>query len=540
MHHWCFHSLVGSTLASLELRSRLAILQSALDNRDAGGQQAIEDILRFDIAQKLLRPLAEGLALFAEHDVEPHPATNLISRPMAWIAAAFTTPEEDESQRKLFRPLLAVLRQMRVSEAHIRRKANLFLEPLSASSAGGYLSGYLTVKGLWRLACRRSDRFRDPDLFYTFLERYFYRDYGFVVCLLQERTVGPRAADEMVGYFQRRLDDLGRLDLDAEAERLDRMEDVLQTDPDEAISPAINTPPELVNEGKKLINKSNQLLQSSPRDSPQVKRLKGFHARTLARRSFMCVGRGAVSLEPAKPGFVAVKSQGQIVLEVQALPGWKPAHIEGALDLHISLSGLFSVIAISAAGSLIALAFSENADQAVKEYVVTASVADTTTSLPFDAKLAALFKDQIQEYLTDQTMADKLNDSLREMRETFIDTTGFRPVHEAAQSDSSRIVDDIYRTASLGWADSARLDACYAQMAGGGLYPIVNKDKKLVLALAALSLASSVGLSLEEAGKYLPSGVAEVEADLQKLAKCSEEKGFPMVYPIDGALDSFV
>jgi hypothetical protein len=77
-------------------------------------------------------------------------------------------------------------------------------------------------------------------------------------------------------------------------------------------------------------------------------------------------------------------------------------------------------------------------------------------------------------------------------------------------------------------------------MAGGGLYPIVDKDKKLVLALAALSLASSVGLSLDEAGKYLPAGVAEVEADLRKLAKCSEEKGFPMVYPIDGALDTFV
>src|SRR5687767_4294217 len=67
-HHWCFLSPVGFALAGMAMRSRQKMLRY-LEQPDASATRALTaDIGRVNATVAFLRPMAEGLALFAEFD----------------------------------------------------------------------------------------------------------------------------------------------------------------------------------------------------------------------------------------------------------------------------------------------------------------------------------------------------------------------------------------------------------------------------------------------------------------------------------------
>ena len=84
--------------------------------------------------QHILLPLAEGMALFAEHDSYPG-SVESTSRPLLACAqlVTFGLSESDfQKPRAVYDKLSEKLLAARIRPAHTDRKASLLLEPLSS------------------------------------------------------------------------------------------------------------------------------------------------------------------------------------------------------------------------------------------------------------------------------------------------------------------------------------------------------------------------------------------------------------------------
>ncbi|MCQ4211731.1 hypothetical protein [Streptomyces longispororuber] len=169
-------------------RSRLGSrLESA---RESLALAVHDDVTRIQVAQAVLRPLAEGLALFAEFDA--------ISRPQseAWSPLPYSLVLNFAGRERLARgphvePLRTLLiasgllRQVRTSPMALSRKATVLGSSLAAGS-GGYLLGYLTVKSLWRhLSTQDTRLLSETDLSLMYMRSFFYDDLGLAALLVQ-------------------------------------------------------------------------------------------------------------------------------------------------------------------------------------------------------------------------------------------------------------------------------------------------------------------------------------------------------------------
>src|SRR5262249_3018523 len=154
----------------------MAALGKPEDERRHDAFEVADDVLRYRGTLAMMRPLAEGMALFAEHDLYPGEAQ--IISPIALYCAALFGPRalEGEELRANVGTLIA---SYRLSEKHIRRKADLLLQGLSCDD-GGYLPGYLTVKSLHAIAARDCEAFFDSEFFLHYLRCWFYDDWDFV------------------------------------------------------------------------------------------------------------------------------------------------------------------------------------------------------------------------------------------------------------------------------------------------------------------------------------------------------------------------
>src|SRR5215470_9519372 len=67
-HHWCFNSPVGFALAFLELEATAIMVSGKV--KDPAVRMRVRDcLLKATVARSMLRPIAEGMSLFAEFDV---------------------------------------------------------------------------------------------------------------------------------------------------------------------------------------------------------------------------------------------------------------------------------------------------------------------------------------------------------------------------------------------------------------------------------------------------------------------------------------
>lgn len=233
LHHWCFHSPVGLALALLQLRARRGALLLAQDLSAFTTEACVpivEDVARYETAVTLLRPLTEGLALFAEFDAIPG-NSRALSTAMAIAATSFTdlTSASAKETNGSLTALTKLLNARRLSTDFVNRKANLLVQPLR-SQAGGYLPGYLTVKnvrhGLFHQT--KSERLLDPDFYMMYLRSFFYEDFGLVATLLDPDTwtnpwqAGPTDSVQSLSiYFQRRFAELAKWTSDAELGRFE-------------------------------------------------------------------------------------------------------------------------------------------------------------------------------------------------------------------------------------------------------------------------------------------------------------------------------
>lgn len=206
-HHWTFDSAVGGAIALLELQAK----RHAFATRCSTYEQqyyVFDCLMRATVASAILRPLAEGLALFAEYDAVPKDSPQISTTLLAAIYCFGLPLRADDDG--LF-PWKATLQLFRRSPEFCTRKAGVLQRPFSCEDA--YLPGYMAVKSLWTTAVRRSDRFHDTDLYLSFVRRFFYEDPRFVLTILDPNVKEVQAAKQIVNYFIRRTNEFLALDI---------------------------------------------------------------------------------------------------------------------------------------------------------------------------------------------------------------------------------------------------------------------------------------------------------------------------------------
>jgi hypothetical protein len=195
-HQWCFYSAVGYSIAYLQAR---ALCLVALDARGAtvGTRDVLDAAVRIETARELLRPLAEGLAMFIELDATTGKESTISSLPFEATPLLFGRQAYDELRGTTDDPpafftalLTSVLAQERLSDDALQRRLRLLTEPLAVTAESpGYLAGYLTVKHLLFASAAHGNAgflLEESDLFACFLRAWIYRDYQLVHHLLTE------------------------------------------------------------------------------------------------------------------------------------------------------------------------------------------------------------------------------------------------------------------------------------------------------------------------------------------------------------------
>jgi hypothetical protein len=198
-HQWCFNSVVGRTVTYLLFRAQR---EAALGDPK---RRVWRDAHRAEMIQHILLPLAEGMALFAEHDLYPG-SVESTSRPLLACAPIVAFRLSDpQGPQAMFDNLSKKLLAARMRPTHIDRKASLLFEPLS-SHASPYGIGYLTTKALRVQGARRDQRLLDPDLFLQVIHGYFYEDWGLVAELLADDFAHEvDATEHLLSYVGNRL-----------------------------------------------------------------------------------------------------------------------------------------------------------------------------------------------------------------------------------------------------------------------------------------------------------------------------------------------
>lgn len=215
-HFYCLRSSVGGMIASLYLEAQdwlLALAERAVRERaEEVSPGAPPTAVRVDTAVRLLRPLLEGMALFAEHDLFPGKAT-VTSNLAFWFARLFlplrSMPRDtdaaalDRATGKLLLTYRSVP-EFDGPQSWARTKASLLLQPL-ALDGGGYLAGYLTVRNLWQIARHNARSLANTDLFFMYFYSLIFDDYGLVEILLDDDIDEAARAKKMLERLQARM-----------------------------------------------------------------------------------------------------------------------------------------------------------------------------------------------------------------------------------------------------------------------------------------------------------------------------------------------
>jgi hypothetical protein len=441
-----------------------------MTDNEGSAFDVLEDVIRYETAVAFLRPLAEGLALFAEFDITPFPYLSIFSTPLQWVYMLFTRPSMDELRERLGFSLYKLLWDMRLSDAYIRHKANLLIQPLSCRE-GGYLPGYMTVKQLWCFAASRTETFAETDLFLSFLQSYIYNDYGFVSVLFDETVAEVDASNAVAEYFQRRMGNLVNLNLRAEASQFQRYVQDLKHGhrPDDTLR--IATSVESHSLGKIRLDAAIKELDVDGAPQSVTDLLKGIHKTVLAQRDTMCLGSSDVSVRSPRAGWIEAWIGEDMLIDGAACEGTKEFEGAGSLDVYVSLSGWYRVACVSIGPRVVLLQFFGDVDETLRN--------------------------QFEGYVVDRRQADVYNEAERALVSAFIEQQYVSPIYKHVQEYLNDGPQQFYKTYCLVHVPEADVDRYFDLMQSDGLLPLLGGDPLRIRALALASLCASLGMKGE-------------------------------------------
>lgn len=232
-HHWEFFGPVGTALNILYLRQCQRIIEATNEDRP------VEELLEYtqnalfvnDVVLACLKPIAEGIALFAEHDLTPSSAP-VESTVLQWSRILFTDSTglkgmpEQEIVRLLDERMMSFLGAVRLSVQAVDRKADLLAEAFDEVGQDDtpeedwecYLGGYLYIKSLQRAKIAADSRALSGCLLILLLQSLIFYDYALVNVLLEALDPGQdhiEIASRITGVISYRLRELLIGDLSA-------------------------------------------------------------------------------------------------------------------------------------------------------------------------------------------------------------------------------------------------------------------------------------------------------------------------------------
>jgi hypothetical protein len=215
VHHWCFRSAVGTALSYLQLRARRLAMQltkHGVEEQPMLSRHFFRDLMLYETTLMVMRPLAEGLALFAEFDAYVGDAKSISTvMSIAYMVCFEYLSKSPEERYPSYEQLNSLLFGQRLERRGVEQKANLLVHPFSCAD-GGYLPGYLLIKNVlfWLLAKQNCSSFNDSDLFLSYTRSFFYDDYRLVALLLANYDSWDEARDAIGLHCQERLAQLLR------------------------------------------------------------------------------------------------------------------------------------------------------------------------------------------------------------------------------------------------------------------------------------------------------------------------------------------
>lgn len=486
-HHWCFTSPVGSTLSLLSLSASRSTLQWALDGDDSDLDRVLDDLLTYRVLVEWLRPLSEGMALFAEFDVRLDPTARTPSPPVdAGLLYLFGLPRRlsgsEESPTRVRWHLTDDVNRWRLSPHVVSRKAELLLQPLEGAT-GHYLLGYLAVKRLWRRAAKQVPELADADLFMTYLRKLVYADYGLVARILDRSRPGPSRALVVAEYVFDRLSHLADLgdaavDWDAFHEALTRVDNADPiTNPDRADGLPYVLRGDDVDDVRRGIRLRWELVQEvlKPLDLPPEFRplLADFFPSMLRERHLMwlCATPGRWVRLGDKMGRVEV--DGEVVYESLTLTNASDESLQDVqLDVYLDLYARRTFTTISTDR--------DDADRRVRDVFGVISLEQREEGYFEELLRTRLDRDQIR----------RVTNMFSTQLPHYLDSTNFNDVLTGLWDRGVRdLLDETYRSLAF---DDTRVSG---RLEGSGLAQLLGGSADLVRGVAAVTLGASAGLS---------------------------------------------
>lgn len=217
-HHWCFMHTVGLAVSLMHQRALTdaSAYRGERRNDKNLARRLTGTMMRYEAFIALQRPLAEGLALYAEFDLSSHGTMPELCQVLARVSDYFgpsviASFEPAEHRDTVNRNVLDfVLGSRRLQPDVVQRRLDVLVSPATPED-GGYLPGYLLVKALWSVGLGVDTRLGDPELFFSYVITYFYTDLGLIAHLLDEDD-DPRSVDRLIEYFVERIIEFGLAD----------------------------------------------------------------------------------------------------------------------------------------------------------------------------------------------------------------------------------------------------------------------------------------------------------------------------------------
>lgn len=498
-HHWCFQSPVVSTLAYLQLRARrrakmLEDMPSV--SSDISPYDVLEDVIRYETAIAMLRPIAEGLALFAEFDAF-YRNSPVIALPLMWTYYFFIGHDKSEIELKSkidnFRQSLnELLWKYRVGKECCEQKAGLLAHPMSTINKV-YLPGYLTVKNLWHEAVSRCERFQDTNLFLTYLRGFFYDDLGLVAVLLDQQMYEFNSANSICMYLQNRFKQFLKCDLDAYVAAYENEVSARGKSSFPYGSQKHFTQPNLYQLGQQSLQ---ALLFEVVTDSDDCL------IWIISRRELMSLCSFQVPVRVSS-GTTFVTLNNTIMSGVTTLPNVEDGEGEGSIDYVISPSGGYQAFTISLSGKLVSVVFGGIVDEDKRNVFTKYQI-----NRSFIQKEAQVFKEALDNVLHDPRV---------------------EYIHNHITREVAGVVKAYYRGLSLALVPDDRLDHCFNLMSKYGFYGILNRRSSLVRILASLSVYYSNCIPKDLVLQVLAEEGIEYESAIADLIYLGKQSGFPMI-----------
>jgi hypothetical protein len=458
-----------------------------------------DDLVRFETALTLLRPLAEGLATFAEFDAIPKIRSQTVSNVMRWASVLYMDPAEVAADMSRLPAQFAIdaglsqaLARLRRDVTTLNRKSSVLLRPFAAADA--YLVGYLTVKSLWRSVARNCFRIaNETDLFLMYSIGFFYCDLEFVRVLLDRDSRGRKAASAIVNYIARRFDQLLQMteaDIDAYEQA------ALKEEPMVGIGVSVA-------DAAKGQSALDQLLKDLI--SSDDKSFPFYAGKVVARRQFMNLGSLDGEVTVSGSGVVELRAGDVVLYAAQAQRQVAPGSSPGTLELIFSMQGrsISRAIVVSRGDEMVSCDIIGPQSQAD---VTRRAVEITFNRREAALKLERMFTEALTSLMDGRWMAY----DLQHIREQTVP-----------------MFDDLYKDIALRFArDYDAIDAVATLMRDGGMRPLL-KTSDLVKGVAFLGMACSLNPNDKALAREFKTLGLSLGDTLNGLERAYHEYGFP-------------